>query len=257
MARLSDSSRRKVFGAPCTVKNLVTVVTPWGVKVRAHQLVAARFAHACSLADAISPWVPARIDSYACRQVRGSTSTSLHAYGLAWDFFDLPLPQPVDVWGPVNAPPDDFLEVFAATGFTLGRDFSGRSDVPHIEWAAGRPPAEPPRLSDSGVVPLVDIDLPLIKPITHTRTGEAAGMRISTHFVDIPALDKDGRGWVDLPYPWERVTDVTGHGSSPPDDGYWTPLVVNAQPRGAVTRVTLAGAPGRPAGVWWKLLEEL
>jgi len=249
--RLSDAQRRQVFGAPCVTRNLVTVVTPWGMRVQAHHLVAERFLYACRTAHQIARWTPRRVDSYACRTIRGSTAMSLHSYGLAWDWFNLALPQPVDVWGPVNAPDRDFRAVFKQAGFSLGSEFTSRQDYPHIEWAGGLPPASP---TATGIVPL-ELAVPLVRPITYTRFGEATGMQISTHFVDIPALDKDGRGWVDIPVPLERVVSVTGHGSSPADDGYWPPVTVDVQPRGAATRVTLTGGAGARCGFWWKCLE--
>lgn len=255
MSRLTDAARRQTFGPPCTAKNLVTVTTPWGIRTRAHRLVADRFLYACELAAGVSGWVPARIDSYACRTIRGATSTSLHSFGLAWDLFDRPLPQPVDVWGPTNAPDAEFRAAFAAAGFTLGAEFKTRRDVPHIEWAAGLPPAIPTRPVVAH--PAATVDVPLVKPITTSRTGEATGMKISTHLTQIPALDNEGRGWVDVPYPWERIVSLTGHGSSPPDDGaYWPSVILDAQPRGAITRITLEGGPGKPAAFWFKLLEE-
>lgn len=253
MSRLTTAQRTKAFGAPCKPENLVTVLTPWGIKARAHRLVADQFLHACDLAAGASSWEPRRIDSYACRTVRGSVATSLHAYGLAWDLFDKPLPQAVDVWGPTNAPDDKFLGAFSVAGFYLGADFTTRRDVPHVEWATGVPKVLVVPAKTDSITPAA-LAVPLIK-ITHSRLGEASGMVISTHHVDIPALDKDGRGWFDIAYPLERVTEVAGLGSSPVDDGYWPPLTVNYQPRGAVTRVTVAGQAGQHCGVIYKILE--
>lgn len=255
MARITASQRNKIFGAACTPRNLVTVNTPWGLRARAHSLVAERFLYACELAAETSGWVPLRIDSYACRQVRGSTATSLHSYALAWDFFNRKYPDGVDVWGPANAPPAPFRAAFKQAGFALGAEFTSRKDYPHIEWADGLPPPAALSARPGVIVAVADIDVPLVKPITYTRIGEAAGMKVSTHYIDIPALDRDGRGWVDIPYPLERVFDITGQGSSPPDDGYWQPVLATVQPRGELTRVTLAGAPSQHTGVFWKLLE--
>lgn len=255
MSRLSTAQRTRTFGSPCKVDNLVTVLTPWGIKTRAHRLVADRFLFACSLAVEGSLWAPRRIDSYACRTIRGSVATSLHAWGLAWDFFDRPLPQAVDVWGYGNAPDEDFRDAFATAGFYLGADFTSRKDVPHIEWAAGAPSPMWVETSRTNSILPADVTVPLVQPIIFNRLGEAQGMVISTHHVDIPALDKDGQGWVDLPYPVERVTEVAGLGSSPPDDGYWGGLVVNYQARAGATRVTVYGKPGQHCGILWKLLE--
>lgn len=252
LPRLTAAQRRQVYGQPGDTSVHVMVTTPWGLKVRCHRLIAARLVVACRAAAQASAWKPYRVDSYANRAVRGSTSTSLHAHALALDFFDKPYPLQVDVWGPTNAPDIVFLQVFKGHGFTLGRDFTSRQDWPHIEWAAAPPVGDP--VAIPGVAP--PIPVPLVKPITFTRLGEAAGMRISTTLIDIPALDAEGRGWVDVPFPLERVVSVVGHGSSPPNDGYWPTLVCTVQPRGASTRVTLAGRVGQHVGIWVKILEE-
>lgn len=128
------------IGAPL---RLVRAVTPWvgrnGVALApwCHGGVVGRFEWACDLAYRQSDWVPRRIDSYNARRVRGSRSISRHAAALAWDFFDRPLPNPVDVWGRTNAPDDAFLEAFRQAGFRLGGTFSRRPDWPHIEWPTG------------------------------------------------------------------------------------------------------------------------
>lgn len=252
--RISDSQRRRIFGAPGRPELHVMVMTPWGLKVRTHRLVAARFLAACEVAHGASSWKPKRIDSYANRTVRGSTSVSLHAYALGWDFFNRAYPEPVDVWGPTNAPDRAFRDSFSRLGFAIGADFTRRRDVPHIEWAAGTPPVAVPSTVFDPAPPIPE---PLVKPIIHSRYAEVLGMRVSTHFVTIPALDNNGRGWVDLPVPVERVMDVIAQGSSPPDDGvYWPPVICTYQPRNGITRVTLAGKPQQATGVWWKLLEE-
>lgn len=138
-ARISENERRRLFGQPCDRPAYVVVATPWGLNVVCHPIIASRFALACDTAHCATDWQPRRIDSYACRTVRGAASTSLHGYALAWDFFDKKYPEPVDVWGPTNAPPVEFLRVFADLGFFPGADFQTRKDWPHIEWAAGLP----------------------------------------------------------------------------------------------------------------------
>jgi hypothetical protein len=142
--RIGDAERRRTFGAPCTPSNLRTYLTPWGLRVQAHYLVVARLAAACALAKRASSWTPQRIDSYACRQIRGSDATSLHAFGLAWDFFSTPpnVVPPGGVWEPEDAVPPSFAAAFTHFGFVWGATF-GRRDVPHIEWADGRPPPVP------------------------------------------------------------------------------------------------------------------
>lgn len=259
MTRISDTQRRKVFGLPCSPRVHVVVETPWGIRVRCHRLVADRFLYACRLAVSASEWRPKRIDSYACRAVRGTNTTSLHAYALAWDFFDRPLPEAVDVWGATNAPDPPFRDAFTKAGFVAGATFTSRKDYPHIEWAAGVPTKVPDGVqAPPGQVTLAPpIQTPLVKPITEHRYGEAAGVRVSTHFVTIPALDKEGRGWYRIEYPYERVFDLCGQGSSPADDGvYWPTVVCTVQPRGAGTVVCIDGEPNQATGFWYKLLEE-
>lgn len=139
MARLSHAERVRAFGQPCQGSYRRWVDTPFGLRVACHELVVDRFLDACAEAKRRSSWVPERWDSYACRKIRGSSAYSLHSWPLAWDLFDRPYPEPVDVWGPTNAPDADFLAAFRDLGFTPGADFSRRKDHPHIEWAAAPP----------------------------------------------------------------------------------------------------------------------
>lgn len=136
-ARLSTAERNRLFGRPGS--SLVYVRTPWGLTVACHPKVANRFRLACQRAAATSTWRPRRIDGFNLRTIRGTSTPSLHSYGLAWDFFNKPFPQPVDVWGQTNAPPAGFRAAFRSQGFFLGADFSGRKDIPHIEWATAPP----------------------------------------------------------------------------------------------------------------------
>jgi hypothetical protein len=137
--RLSTEQRRQFFGRECDPKTLVTVVTPWNIAVKVHRLVERRFQAACKLAASASQWRPARIDSYNCRSIRGSTTPSLHSWGLAWDFFDAVYPK--SVWGPENAPHPSFTAAFERLGFSWGGRWEGRRDYPHIEWS-GPPPVD-------------------------------------------------------------------------------------------------------------------
>lgn len=127
------------IGSPCSTANYNPYRTPWGLTVTVNKAVAPRFRAACDEA-ANHPWKPKRIDSYVCRQIRGSSSWSRHAYAAAFDFFDRPYPEPVDVWGTGNSPPASFAAIFKKYGFSWGGDWSGRSDYPHIEWASSTVP---------------------------------------------------------------------------------------------------------------------
>lgn len=121
---------------PCRPSERTTYTTPWGIKVQVNEEVLPRFRKACEKAAREASWKPRRIDSYNCRAIRGSTRYSRHAYAAAWDFFDRPYPQPVDVWGSDNAPTAEFARCFEAYGFTWGARWTSRKDYPHIEWSS-------------------------------------------------------------------------------------------------------------------------
>ena len=137
------------IGAPCDRDRLTSYKTPWGLTVTVNKAVLPRFKKACEKAHAKSKWrrrtgrkgwTPRRIDSYNCRQIRGSSAWSRHAYGAAWDFFDKPWPEPVDVWGDGNSPPAWFARVFEQHGFTWGGRWTTRPDYPHVEWRTSTVP---------------------------------------------------------------------------------------------------------------------
>lgn len=140
MTRLATALRKSIFGPPGQRADYVSVTTIWGMRVVAHPLVAEQFRLACIDAAKATLWTPRRIDSYAFRPIRGdSTETSLHGWALAWDFYDRPITETPDIFGPTNAPDIRFRDAFTKRGFTCGADFIGRKDYPHIEWA-GLPP---------------------------------------------------------------------------------------------------------------------
>lgn len=191
MPRIGDAERRRTFGEPCQTSNLRMYTTPWGMRVQAHFLVVPRLAAACDLAHRASSWRPQRIDSYNCRPVRGSTSApSLHAYGLAWDFFATPpnVPPPGGVWTPENGVPSEFAAAFTRYGFVWGATF-GRPDVPHIEWADGRPPPVP---APSPPKPLVTKRTKDDMLIAYVDNGPAylitGGVKILLHASEIDRL---------------------------------------------------------------------
>lgn len=128
------------IGSPCVTASYTSYRTPWGLSVTINKALVPRFRAACEMAYEHA-WKPKRIDSYVCRKIRGSDSYSRHAYAAAFDFFDKPYPQPVDVWGPTNAPPQSFAGIFKSYGFIWGGDWGGRADHPHIEWSSSRVPA--------------------------------------------------------------------------------------------------------------------
>lgn len=156
MTRITNAERTRLFGKPCTSANHRLYVTPWGIRVQVHKLIASRFAAACVVAHRESRWRPQRIDGYNCRTVRGSDSYSIHAWAMAWDFFATPpnVPPPGGVWTPDNPPDAKFVAAFVSLNFVWGGTF-GRKDTPHIEWASGLPGAEPnPRPPQEVVKPM-------------------------------------------------------------------------------------------------------
>ena len=142
MPVLTGSQRDALFGERCEIRSTL-ISTPWqGDRVRVHNLVVPVFVEACVAAhrDLHAGFHPRRIDSYACRNVRGSDSTSLHAWALAWDFFatDEGIPPPGGVWKPDVTVTPEFARHFVHRGFKWGRWFT-RQDWPHLEWS-GPPP---------------------------------------------------------------------------------------------------------------------
>lgn len=139
MPRITNAERTRLFGRPGDRSYLVTVETPWGIRVPVHRAIVGVFQAACREAERVA-WNPQRIDSFNPRPIRGSTEWSIHSWALAFDFFATPpgVPPPGGVWTPHNGVPADFARAFTTRGFTWGATFN-RKDVPHIEWA-GPPP---------------------------------------------------------------------------------------------------------------------
>lgn len=136
---------------PCTPSELTTYQTPWKKNkdeycvVTINKALLPKFKRACEKAHSKNKWrkrlgrstyYPRRVDSYNCRKIRGSSAWSRHASGAAFDFFNKPYPEPVDVWGNTNSPPEWFANCFKKEGFTWGGDWTGRPDFPHIEWSS-------------------------------------------------------------------------------------------------------------------------
>ena len=83
-------------------------------------------------------------------------------------------------------------------------------------------------------------------PPTVTAAAYPGGETVLVrHDVDIPALDSQGRGWVSLDLPPDRVVSMLVNGPYPPVDGYWTLPQLARQDRGGKTIVSLVdGHPG-------------
>lgn len=107
------------------------------LSVWVHPGIAARTKSVADFLAIHHPWKPARADGYVPRLIRGTVRISYHAAGLAVDWFDLPWPKPVDVWGPTNSPPASWLEIWSDAGWVIGADFTRRKDYPHVEWSRG------------------------------------------------------------------------------------------------------------------------
>lgn len=235
MSRISETERRRIFGNPCG--RYQTVVTPWNLSVICHPLLVDRFRMACDAANIQSAWKPRRIDSYNCRTIRGSSAYSLHAYGLAWDFFDRPYPQPVDVWGPANAPDLTFRNAFKRLGFSAGADFVTRVDYPHIEWADGQP----------GIVPAAD---PAPSPsYVRVVASQEVDMVVTDIDVGIPT-DGSGNGWTAVPYQVDKIVGFLAPGLRPAADGHYESCEVGFAQEDPNTIVSVIGwAPGTTAVV--------
>ena len=217
-----------------------TTMAPWGIRVRIHRAIVVPFVAACREAHAISPWRPLRIDSYACRTVRGGASHSLHAWALAHDWFATPpgVVPPGGVWTPVNSVPHDFAGCFTRRGFTWGRYFS-RPDVPHIEWAGPAPTVTPPAVPGQALtilrhmedaVPLTVIEVP-----------------VKTSAADRPNA---GCGWEPVPYRRDAIVGFTGPGLRPGVDRRYETASVGFAAEGERTIGTVEGwAPGAVATV--------
>lgn len=244
MPRISYAERSRIFGAPCTESNLATITTPWGIKVRIHKLLVPVFMEACKRA-ALLPWRPQRIDSYACRTVRGSTSPSIHGYGLAFDFFATPpnVVPPGGVWTPDNPVPPDFARCFTELGFTWGAEFS-RVDLPHLEWAGARPSLQPTPAT------------PVVIPPQPVRRIDSLEIDVVVNVYEVVfTTDQNGSGWDKVPYPRNRIIGYTGPGIRPDADGrYQTGEVGFAEEDGGTVVSLTKWAPASPAVVTLTIL---
>lgn len=128
------------IGSHCEEGTRTTYKTPWGMTVSVNKAVLKRFRLACKRAERCG-WDPKRIDSYACRNIRGSDSWSRHSYAAAWDFFYTGpgVPPPGGVWKPENTFGNRFALCFTDLGFTWGSQWA-RQDWPHVEWSGSTVP---------------------------------------------------------------------------------------------------------------------
>lgn len=146
MGSITAAQRTRLFGPSCRVRT-TRVRTPWqGDIAVVHELIAPVFIEACMAAfnDPHAGFSPRRVDSYACRNIRGRDEPSLHSWALAIDPFvtDEGVPPPGGVWKPAVTVTPEFARHFTQRGFAWGRWFT-RQDWPHLEWP-GRPPGPRP-----------------------------------------------------------------------------------------------------------------
>lgn len=143
--RLSDRSRRTHYGPPARDAAIRTVEL-WGQRIRVHHRVADHLIRTAVTADRILSHLdlahlrPRRVDGYVPRMIAGTSSWSLHAYGLAVDIFRTPpgVVPPGGVWTPRDQLHQEFVAVWELAGWTWGGRWR-RRDTPHFEWATYPP----------------------------------------------------------------------------------------------------------------------
>lgn len=242
MARLTEAERTRYFGVPCTQSNFVLVTLPWGMRVQCHRVVENVLITAANEAARSTKWRPLRADSFACRKTRGASSWSLHAFGLAWDFFATPpgMAPPGGVWTPDNGVPAGFAQPFEDRGFTWGAKFS-RVDVPHIEWAG-----PPPGLVHAASESQGDYVVPQPPPPPVQLPG--GKMR---QLVTVGPLDASGKGWAQTSVPFAGFEAATVNAVNPEQSGYGPAVVVHAMNWDEKVRlVVMGGRQGDAVGVY-------
>jgi hypothetical protein len=243
VARLTDAERTRLWGPPCTDVDLRTVTLPWGMRARVHRLAETVLIEACNAAARESRWTPKRVDSYACRTIRGSSARSLHSWGLAWDFFatDPGVTPPGGVWKPANTVTPDFAACFERLGFTWGRNFS-RQDWPHLELAG-----PPPMLVQTQTTTTQG---DYVKPQPPPPPVQLPGGKMR-QIVAVGPLDSSGRGWVQTGIPFDGFEAATVNAVNPEQSGYGNPVVVHAMNWDEKIRlVVMDGKPGSSVGVY-------
>lgn len=86
---------------------------------------------------------------------------------------------------------------------------------------------------------------------------EVTGVRIFAGMLGPVNLDPNGRGWVSIQAPIDRIMFVEERGSAPArDKGYWANVSHDLNDSGPETIVTLYGAPGEEVVIYYKVLEE-
>lgn len=240
--RIGTAQRNRLFGLPCHQSDDIRsrwrlVDTPWVGAVTVHELVVPNFRRAVAKAARTSSMEVRRIDSIACRPIRGSSSPSLHSYGLAWDVFDTPPGRfpPAGVRGKPPTMDTAFLDAFADEGFYLGAWFSN-TDWPHIEWANVPPVAG----TDPAVQPTdpVEYDTPPSQR-RGNRNSIVGGLQVYLNDVAVgnPRIDnRYDRDMARAVGAWKRAAIRAGHDLGPEPDVFgqraWRHLLAGTFRRG-------------------------
>jgi hypothetical protein len=113
---------------------------------------------------------------------------------------------------------------------------------------------------DPGAIPiekLLTLTSPTPPAAPPPAPKEVEGVRLSHGSIPVAALDDQGRGWVSIPAPLERIVALSAQGSAPErDQKYWPAVTLNVNDSGDRTVVTLAGAPRQATVVYYSTLED-
>jgi hypothetical protein len=122
------------WGAPCDTNTLTTVTSAgirWTVRKEMAPIVVAFVQH---WHESVEPLDSAQCWSFACRNIRGSTSPSFHSWGLALDLNAQK--HPLGKRGTFSRDQETAIrELCQRYGFRWGGDFDDRADEMHVEVA--------------------------------------------------------------------------------------------------------------------------
>jgi hypothetical protein len=98
---------------------------------------------------------------------------------------------------------------------------------------------------------------PVPPPQPAPTSKEIEGVKITSGAITVDSLDDQGRGWIEVPSPLDRLMFLAAQGSAPARDGkYWPTVSCDVNDSGPVTVVTLTGAPRQATVIYWKALVE-
>lgn len=117
------------------------------------------------------------------------------------------------------------------------RPYSGKNaHKSHVHVSVSRNPSHFDSMAPWGIQSVAAEPGPRITPGPIIITEDPPMQPIR---VDVPKLDKDGKGFITVNVPEERVVSLKPHGSFPPVDGYWTIPKLASQPRDGKTIVEI------------------